>query len=73
MVVSEFLSRGGETRERHFFIMPCLVSGQVCRCTTTRSQATGHNMLLIIMGVVELSIKTREGLTGMLWLFFGGG
>jgi hypothetical protein len=30
-------------------------------------------MFLVIMGVVELSIKTREGLTGQLYLFFGGG
>jgi hypothetical protein len=59
MVVSDILPRG-EARERHFLIPLCLVSGQVYRCTTTNSQTTSYNMFLIIMGVVELSIKTRE-------------
>jgi hypothetical protein len=58
--------RGCEARKRHFRILPCLVTGQARRYTTTNARTISPTMFLKMIGVSELCIQTREGLTGQL-------
>jgi hypothetical protein len=58
--------RGCEAGKRHFLILPCLVTGQARRYTPTNARTISPAMFLKMIGIFELCILTREGLTSQL-------